>query len=545
MGDPFEDAASQAKSPAPSSQGAPHAPNGALHPTASQAAQLREPFVQQAVNFLNDPRVKAADRSRAVTFLRGKGVTDGEIWEAFQRCGMSYPANVHPGSMPMHGPNTTGLPMAVTYDGRPHQVGLPLPRAEVPATRRPSWVSMLLGLTAAAGLYTAVREVLRQYVVPLYFPDAARAAEERGRRESEDAASQRREISELRERVQDLCASSARTSERVEQLSRSISSSLAIRERELSTTAELRDAIRQLSHSVSMSASIGTDAVAFADDSGQPMSAASTRKAGNLAYTATRRLPAAGKPPSYDDSRRDAAAYEDVPNGNVEEDDFMSMAPAQVEDSWRADVRRTSMTRDSTTKPVFSEEIEDVELTRTMTTTQVMGRRVIPFPVSGDEGPHATRRSMSSARIDERPHGSDDEHAARNETIVSQESSDIRERVDMSQGDEIDTVIVADAMAVANGDISTDVTVEASSEVDENTGNSSPSGTADDNDRVDESGLEQPKNRIMAARKMFESDVLAEASHLFGEGGISGSLKKDNRPTSMPVLDPPLSDLDY
>lgn len=64
-----------------------------------------------------------------------------------------------------------------------------------------------------------------------------------------------KQISELKDRIKDLCVSSKQTNDRVDQLTRSLSSSLAVREREVSVTQELRDAIRQLSHSVSMSTS--------------------------------------------------------------------------------------------------------------------------------------------------------------------------------------------------------------------------------------------------------------------------------------------------
>lgn len=64
-------------------------------------------------------------------------------------------------------------------------------------TSRSSWVSLFLGLTAAAGIYTAIRELLRRYIVPLYFPDAARIAEERRLREENTFLAQERHIGKI------------------------------------------------------------------------------------------------------------------------------------------------------------------------------------------------------------------------------------------------------------------------------------------------------------------------------------------------------------
>lgn len=151
MGDPFEDAAQQS--------------------SASPGA-LREPSIQQAVTFLNDPRVKGAEPQRALDFLRTKGITEDELREAYRRVGVPFPNSQSPfAAVPQ--PFAPGAPPMYP----PHGVVVPYQR------RGPSWMSVFLGITAAAGIYTAIREVLRRYVVPMYFPDAARVAEERRRRE--------------------------------------------------------------------------------------------------------------------------------------------------------------------------------------------------------------------------------------------------------------------------------------------------------------------------------------------------------------------------
>lgn len=167
MGDPFEDAARPAS-------GAPSA---------------REPSVQQAVTFLNDPRVKGAEPLRALEFLRAKGITEEELREAYRRVGMAFPE----GSAPLFPLAQPPFPPVGTPP-YPHHLGPGVPYQQV--RTGPSWVSVFLGITAAAGIYTAVREVLKRYVVPMYFPDAARIAEERRRRDEMSLQAQELQIGE-------------------------------------------------------------------------------------------------------------------------------------------------------------------------------------------------------------------------------------------------------------------------------------------------------------------------------------------------------------
>ena len=157
---------------------------------------IRETSVQQAVSFLNDPRVKAADPTKAISFLRKKGVTDDELREAYRRCGLPQPAELTNGFNQQNNNATLSFPATSTPFQPNHSQLYPHPNNQLyqPQQQRSSWFSLFLGITAAAGLYAAVREVLKRYVVPLYFPDAARIAEERRRREEHTFYAQERQI---------------------------------------------------------------------------------------------------------------------------------------------------------------------------------------------------------------------------------------------------------------------------------------------------------------------------------------------------------------
>lgn len=127
-------------------------------PPAPSPPPLREAMIQQAQTFLADARVASAPPRRAVDFLLSKDVTLAEVRTAFQRAGLAFPpAEFEHGQL-------------------------------APVQRRSTWGGWLWSLLVAAGVIGAVREILRRWVVPLYFPARISAAgggdELRGLRES-------------------------------------------------------------------------------------------------------------------------------------------------------------------------------------------------------------------------------------------------------------------------------------------------------------------------------------------------------------------------
>lgn len=126
-------------------------------PPAPSPPPLREDMIQQAQTFLSDPRVASAPPHRAVDFLLSKDVTLAEVRTAFQRAGLAFPP-------PEHG------------------------HGHLAPVQRSTWGGWLWSLFAAAGVIGAVREILRRWVVPLYFPGrifvAGGGDELRGLRES-------------------------------------------------------------------------------------------------------------------------------------------------------------------------------------------------------------------------------------------------------------------------------------------------------------------------------------------------------------------------
>jgi peroxin-14 len=163
--DPFEEVPS----------GPPRGGGGVPSGPVSDSESLREAIVQQAVKFLTDPRVKAANPQRALDFLLGKNLTLAEIREAFRRVNREFPG----------APGGSAFPGAPGGPG-PSNILMVPPGSHVSVRhgrRGTSWASLFWGLTAAAGAVALIRELLRRYVVPLYFPEMERAADEHRRTE--------------------------------------------------------------------------------------------------------------------------------------------------------------------------------------------------------------------------------------------------------------------------------------------------------------------------------------------------------------------------
>uniref|UniRef100_A0A7S1T5W1 Peroxisomal membrane protein PEX14 n=1 Tax=Compsopogon caeruleus TaxID=31354 RepID=A0A7S1T5W1_9RHOD len=170
---------------------------------------VREAEVTNAVRFLNDTRVKAAPATRAAQFLKRKGLTKDEIEEAFRRAGREAPPpgweNESAASAPEPSKEPTassGVPsqMIVLPKGArivmPEEATASDESAQMSRSRK-TW-NALVHIAAGAGVLMMIRELLKKYVVPLYFPEVEavqRVSHSRGGMEGVKA-----EVRELRMR---------------------------------------------------------------------------------------------------------------------------------------------------------------------------------------------------------------------------------------------------------------------------------------------------------------------------------------------------------
>lgn len=324
---------------------------------------------------------------------------------------------------------------------------------------------------------------------------------------------------ELRTCVRELLETSQKTNEKVDQMSQSMSSTIALHEREISQTSELRDAIRQLSHSVTVSAGTETSREIRNPMSteGGASSAAKIgmygHKLGSLAYShvdhfdGTGSLKAEGSqgdvfstPVSKTDVigtmvekekssenvylGKSVARMVDTFEKNGEENDdndFMAIAPAQVDDSWVA----ANAMRSKTAAVGQTAEAEGI-----------------------DENCAEVNRACNEDRKQDES-GS----AAQAEAKSMVGTSGLVE-------DEIAEVVVT-------GDAGS--TTAAENIVDE----------------VITSAVEEESSKAMA-RQMFQNAIMKEAQQVLSQSSNSGSSSQHRaRPLSMPPMDLPLSDSEF
>lgn len=298
------------------------------------AGAPREGHVLQAVNFLQDPRVRREPLVRAVHFLRGKNVSDAEVREAFSRLKLPYP-------------ETEAAALAN---------GVPWGYQQPPPPQQSAFMGTMMTLGLTAGALYAAREFLRVYVIPRYFPEFVPANEvpendsdntrERGRTPDMDARQhnalmqlQERQIETLKQTVEQLREAASTTNERVERLSITLSTASQLAERRQQETAEIRDAIRQLSRTVSASNTPNTNT-----------NHAARSKNGSLAYNGgstaitidesqillTPETEEKFKTPMMTAPNTEKKA---VPSTHIAdipqvEDAFLNVAPAEIETHW-------------------------------------------------------------------------------------------------------------------------------------------------------------------------------------------------------------------
>ncbi|GJD08353.1 hypothetical protein Gasu2_26600 [Galdieria sulphuraria] len=232
---------------------------------------IREEEVKKAVSFLEHPQVKPTAGQRKL-FLRRKGLTDEEIREAFQRAGQTYPEDTFSGNAEVEkldsAAKTTTVPDSVPKSFAPSEntpsqqiaqvpsgkvnsnnfssnqwtmaqpggggVWVPQPFAYVtpqvtspqqPQQKERSWSvgNVFLGAGAAAGLFLALRELLRKYVVPLYFPEARSRDIGKQKLFREDEKDEGRkyleqQVDELKTSVKNLVKATERNNDMIEEL---------------------------------------------------------------------------------------------------------------------------------------------------------------------------------------------------------------------------------------------------------------------------------------------------------------------------------------
>lgn len=317
--------------------------------------------------------MQAAEPRRAVEFLMGKNLTENEVRAAFGRLSLPFP----------------DVKVSTTHDGLFAEAGPPANVVMLPAgaqlhvspQNRSTWSSWLWSATVVVGIIGALRELFRRYVVPYYLHELQLDPGDRvgERRQSE-------QLGELREAVRELTASSRETGERVERLSMTLSSSVDLEETiggsSRRTGVHLARSSQSRARSFEVDSSIGVSnrsrgVLERLDDlreevtslkllsSGQKLAGEHSeelslknvdefyspqqpgksldRKLSERSRTESgdERLPFGG---SSEKSRRSVSfkSERQAISRNDTGDDFMSMTPASVEESWAGDALRPS-----------------------------------------------------------------------------------------------------------------------------------------------------------------------------------------------------------
>lgn len=359
--------------------------NMAVNSTGAEMASsvVQESNVHQAITFLRDPRVRSAPLIRAVEFLRAKKINDAELREAFSRLNLPFPDLA---------------------------VGFLAPTQ--PPPRRSIFLSLLnaiLSCGAIVGTLYAMRELLRRWLGPQYL--ALPSMDSIQRDSAELLQRQGRQLETLCATVDALRKSTLATNQKVERLSVTVSTNSQLSVRRAAETQEIRDAIRQLSQTVS---------AANTPISANPYSRSA--KEGSLNYgRSTLQLEDSGAV----DTPGPDAAFATAPNTEKKvavpapDDDFMKMEPAKVEKGWGGPstvasdkVSTNTESANNTSEAVVDDGSNERE--KLLATTRRLFEESIElrknFGVDNVAGNDSTsRRSTRSAPDPEVPLSSDDE----------------------------------------------------------------------------------------------------------------------------------------
>lgn len=143
---------------------------------------MREDLVQNAVTFLQDPKVGSSALAKRIEFLESKSLTPEEIEEALKRSN-------HPPSAPAAGPST-----APTPSGQQHP-GAATPQAYFayapPPPPRRDWRDWFVMATVTGGLGYGLYVLAQRYIIPRIAPptsDALTADKQELQKQFDEAA---------------------------------------------------------------------------------------------------------------------------------------------------------------------------------------------------------------------------------------------------------------------------------------------------------------------------------------------------------------------
>ncbi|KAI3656280.1 hypothetical protein MP638_000226 [Amoeboaphelidium occidentale] len=112
---------------------------------AEEKASLRPELVQQARNFLNDPKVADAPLAKKLAFLETKGLTQAEIEEALRPSSSSSTGTSGPPALPSQG-YPQGVPVQYVAQGK-----------------YAFWKDIFIGLVGLSGLSVGVYQLCSHY----------------------------------------------------------------------------------------------------------------------------------------------------------------------------------------------------------------------------------------------------------------------------------------------------------------------------------------------------------------------------------------------
>ncbi|KAL1921816.1 uncharacterized protein VTP21DRAFT_10458 [Calcarisporiella thermophila] len=129
-------------------------------------SSLREDLVQQAVKFLQDPKVQTSPLAKKVSFLESKGMTSDEIEEAVSRASgkSSSPTTTTTTVTQANSPGASNVPpgMAAAPGGQmvPYAMAPPLPP-------RRDWRDVFIACVVAGGFGYGVWTLAKHYLAPM------------------------------------------------------------------------------------------------------------------------------------------------------------------------------------------------------------------------------------------------------------------------------------------------------------------------------------------------------------------------------------------
>ncbi|BEI89622.1 uncharacterized protein CcaverHIS019_0209840 [Cutaneotrichosporon cavernicola] len=175
----------------------------------------RQELINNAVLFLNDPKVQSSPLTQRIEFLQGKGLNEAEIQQALNEAAAGGTGSTAPATAPAAVTSTPVAPPAYARPGPPPNYGFGQVYAAPPEPPKRDWRDIFIMAVVSGGVVYGLTALARKYLTPHLKPPSSTAFQETSASLAEQYDAAQAALDDLKAQTEALTASAEEERTRV------------------------------------------------------------------------------------------------------------------------------------------------------------------------------------------------------------------------------------------------------------------------------------------------------------------------------------------